>query len=103
MKQIGEHVQREQEHREKVYDKFVNNGKKVREALAQYDSEVALDLEGVEVRELRALMESNVSPDLAMVQKQLSENQLNLEQFNQIVGHKEFPANVGLIDDVAYE
>ena len=86
MKQIGEHVQREQLHREKVYDKFVNNGKKVREALASYEDEVTLDLEGVDVRELRALMESNVSPDLAMVQKQLSENQLNLEAFNQIVG-----------------
>ena len=86
MKQLGEHIRREHEHRERVYDKFKNNGTRVREMLEEFDEAVALDLGDADPHALRLLADSNVSPELKQVEQALSENQLNLEAFNTIIG-----------------
>ena len=33
MKQLGDNIRREQEHRDKVYEKYKNNGKRVKEMI----------------------------------------------------------------------
>ena len=86
MKQIGEHIRREHEHREKVYEKYKNNGTRVREMLEEFDGAVELDLGDADPHSLRLLADSNVSPELKQVEQALSENQLNLEAFNATIG-----------------
>ena len=54
--------------------------------LAAFENEIALDLEGADPQALRLLVDSNVSPELKQVASALSENQLNLEAFNAIIG-----------------
>ena len=103
MKKLGDNIRREQEHRDKVYDKYKNNGKRVKEMIASFEQQVMLEFGEVNSVELRSLVDSNVSPDLKMVAQALSENQLNLEAFNQTIGQKDFPNCSRLADDVKDE
>ena len=67
MKQLGDNIRREQEHRDKVFEKYKNNGKRVKEMIEDFEKQVQLEFGEINGAELRGLVNSNVSPDLKLV------------------------------------
>ena len=43
MKQLGDNIRREQEHRDKVFEKYKNNGKRVKEMIQDFERQVPVD------------------------------------------------------------
>ena len=67
MKQLGDNIRREQEHRDKVFEKYKNNGKRVKEMIEDFEKQVQLEFGEINDAEMRGLVNSNVSPDLKLV------------------------------------